>query len=333
MASAAFCKKLQDNPEVYLIVVPFANGPIESTNCYVVKEGGSALVVDVGAKSRRGLAVMTAALDEIGVNPATADYFITHLHLDHVGMLSALAGADSKVYVDEGDFWADWLRCPEGGKCPMEEGMEHFGVPSSEMDEYRRYLSARPAFGLGRENLSFVSDGDEITVGDVSLKVLALPGHTRGHKGLFHPGSRFLISGDHVLFMLSPSLMSHPGWDDPLGEYLRSLDHVLQLGCSGLYIAHGELRDDFEERIRWLRQHHESRLDEVVTVVDKAGECTGWDVARRIRWNVPQSTWTSIPPLQRWCILGETMAYVQHLVAIGTIRETRQDQVGVLRLA
>ena len=325
MASASFCKKLQDNPEVYLIVIPFANGPIESTNCYVVKDGEKALVVDVGAKSRRGLAVMTAALDEIGVDPARADYFITHLHLDHVGMLSALAGADSVVYVDEGDFRADWLACPEGGKCPMEEEMERFGVPSAEMDEYRRYLKVRPAFGLSRENVTFVMDGDVIAVGDTSLKVMALPGHTRGHKGLFHPQSKFLISGDHILFMLSPSLTGHPGWDDPLGEYLASLDCVLQLECSALYLAHGELRDDFEERIRWLRRHHESRLDEVMAVIKEAGSCTGHEVSRNIKWNIPEGDWASIPPLQRWCILGETMAYLRHLVAMGALRASARQ--------
>lgn len=333
MASASFCKKLQDKPEVYLVVVPFTNGPIGSTNCYVVKDGEEALIVDVGAKSRRGIAVMEAALEEIGVKPEKADYFITHLHLDHVGMLSSLAGIDSRVYVDEGDFRADWLKCSEDGKCPMEEEVERFGVPSLEMDEYRRYLKARPAFGLGRSNLSFVSDGDEVVVGGTSLQVVALPGHTRGHKGLFHPESKFLISGDHVLFMLSPSLMSHPGWDDPLGEYFGSLESVLAMGCSGLYIAHGELRDDFEERIRWLRRHHEDRLGEIGAVIEKAGSCTGYEVAKRVKWNIPRGDWASIPPLQRWCILGETMAYLKRMIAAGSIYEVPRGRVRTFNLA
>ena len=56
----------------------------------------------------------------------------------------------------------------------------------------------------------FLKEGDKIDLGEESLQVLFVPGHAPGHIALWHPGQRFVISGD-VLFQRSIGRTDLPG--------------------------------------------------------------------------------------------------------------------------
>ena len=80
-------EQVHQNPDVYKIEVPFENISTSATNCYVVKDGDDALVVDTGAPTDEGAAVLSAALDELAVDRDRAKWFLTHLHMDHAGLV------------------------------------------------------------------------------------------------------------------------------------------------------------------------------------------------------------------------------------------------------
>ena len=97
-------KQINAAPDVFLVEVPFPNLSTSSTNCYVVRDGDEALVVDTGAPSDEAACALETALREIGVDKANARFFLTHLHLDHAGLVNRVALPGSAVYASKTDL-------------------------------------------------------------------------------------------------------------------------------------------------------------------------------------------------------------------------------------
>ena len=96
--------RVHTDPDVYLIQVPFSNYKLDSTNCYAVIDEGETLVVDTGAPSEEGRAYLAAALEELHVDFDRISFFLTHLHLDHAGLVDALVPPDAPLYLNERDY-------------------------------------------------------------------------------------------------------------------------------------------------------------------------------------------------------------------------------------
>ena len=101
---------------------------------------------------------------------------ITHAHLDHAGATAELA-RNAAVPI-EGPHQDDlfWIE-----QMPAQARM--FGFPPAERFTPDRWLT----------------QGDEVSVGDLCFEVRHCPGHTPGHVVFFQRESRFAIVGD-VLF-------------------------------------------------------------------------------------------------------------------------------------
>jgi glyoxylase-like metal-dependent hydrolase (beta-lactamase superfamily II) len=159
-------------------------------NCYVLKEGGEALVIDPGECTEE----LLAALGDVSVKMIIN----THCHIDHVG-----GNAGVKAHTGAP------LLCPEG-EVPMlravpQQGLM-FGIqvpPSPEPDQ-------------------FIAGGDTVTVGGASLRVRSAPGHSPDHVVLV--GDGFVIGGD-VLFEGSIGRTDLPGGN--MQTLLRSIQTQL----------------------------------------------------------------------------------------------------------
>ena len=128
-----------------------------------------AAVVDPGGDLPR----IRSAIAQAGV--MVEKVLVTHGHLDHCGMAGPLA-KELGVPI-EGPHEADrfWIaRLPDDSR--------QWGVPA-ELFEPDRWLD----------------EGDEVTVGDLTLDTYLTPGHTPGHVIFHHPPSKLAIVGD-VLF-------------------------------------------------------------------------------------------------------------------------------------
>lgn len=166
------------------------------TNCYIVWEGKDGIVIDPGYDAARIL----ARLEELGVVPLAV--VLTHGHFDHVGAVGELANAfDCPVYVAEED-----TRLP-------------------------------PKYTLGPIPCTdFLSNGETLTFGPISTKVLHTPGHT--------PGSCCLIVGDWIfsgdtLFRDTCGRVDLPGGD--FREMYRSLRKLYELeGDYSVFPGHGD---------------------------------------------------------------------------------------------
>lgn len=324
------CTQVHSNPDVFEVLVPFENISTSHTNCYVVRDGDETLVIDTGAPSDEGFAILDAALDELGVDRARMSFFLTHLHLDHAGLVDRIALPGATLYVSPIDF--EGVRASRAA-LSYDAARRAFmaeGVSPSEASGYARYAVEPRLFDASRLELVPTCEGDVVKVGHYRFRVMETPGHTPGHLSLYEPESRILFSGDHILFVISPSIALFPNGADGLQAYLDSLAKVRRLGCKRLFVSHGEERDDFVERIDWLAAHHRERLEETCGIVTNAPGLTGEEVVRAIRWNVPFDTWSDISFVQRWCIITEGIVILDHLVQRGLIRR-EVDEAGINR--
>jgi len=164
-----------------LIIKKLEVGPIMA-NCFILgcDSTKEAVVIDPGDDADRIL--MELAKSELKVK-----YLInTHGHFDHVGAnkkMKEVTGAQLAIHPDDE---------------PMLNELSH----SASM------------FGLSADNSPpadiLLKDGDEISFGDITLKVIHTPGHSKGGVCLYTKGH--LFSGD-TLFAGSIGRTDLPGGD------------------------------------------------------------------------------------------------------------------------
>ncbi len=155
-------------------------------NCYVVSDGGEAIVIDPGDASPGLLAYLSTLKVVMVVN--------THGHCDHCGGnpgVVAATGAPLAIHRED---------------LPLLQSLEQqgrmFGVPFPTSPEPNIYLEA----------------GMIIQVGETKFEVRHAPGHSLGHIVLVAPGVAFV--GD-VLFEGSIGRTDLPGGD--YGQLIQSI--------------------------------------------------------------------------------------------------------------
>ena len=167
---------------IQLRIVPVT--PFEQ-NCSIVwcDRTMKGAVVDPGGDLER----IRAAADKLGVT--IEKLLITHGHIDHAGGTAKLArelGVPVEGPQEEDRFWI----------AGMPQQSKMFGFPDVESFEPDRWLH----------------EGDTVTVGEETLRVIHAPGHTPGHVVFFHADARLAIVGD-VLFAGSIGRTDFPKGD------------------------------------------------------------------------------------------------------------------------
>lgn len=71
-----------------------------------------------------------------------------------------------------------------------------------------------------------IDEGDEFICGDYCLKAVATPGHTPLHMCFWLENEKIMLTGDHVLFDITPNITLWQGVDDSLGDFLESLRKI-----------------------------------------------------------------------------------------------------------
>lgn len=328
-------RRVRRDPDVFEVRVPHRGIKSAATNCYVVRDGCASLIVDTGNNSDFARERLLSGLGEIGVDLSQASFFLTHLHLDHIGLMNVVAPCGSTVYLARQDL--DTLNKLASGELRSGLLMELLqeGIPAQEAALYvevHHGFSTYDMLDPTRFALRCVEDGEDIFVGRYRFRVVATPGHTPGHLSLLFPEGDVLFGGDHILGRLAPSIACLGGRTRGVEQYFRSLEKVARLPFSELLVAHGEglSRAEALTRIAWLADHQWEHLRDVVQFARERGGVTAYEATRYVDWNVPASQWTDIRPEQRWCIISQGLAMVDFLVEKRLLKATRGAD-GVIR--
>ncbi len=190
-----------------MIVKKLEVGPIMA-NCYILgcEKTKEAVIIDPGDDSDR---ILMALADK---NLKVKYIINTHGHFDHVGAnkkMKEVTKASIMIHVEDEPMLA-------------------------QLD------SAAASFGLSAENSpdadKHLEDGDEISFGEITLKVIHTPGHSRGGVCLYTKG--YLFVGD-TLFAGSIGRTDLPGGDyNTLISNIKKKLFVLP-GETVVYTGHG----------------------------------------------------------------------------------------------
>lgn len=164
-----------------MIIKKLEVGPIMA-NCFILgcEQTREAVVIDPGDDPDRIL--MTLAKEKL-----TVKYLIdTHGHFDHVGAnrrMKEVTGAELAIHPDDVPMLAQLSRSAAS-----------FGLSAEDSPEPDLLLN----------------EGDTVSFGNITLKVIHTPGHSRGGICLYTPG--YLFAGD-TLFAGSIGRTDLPGGD------------------------------------------------------------------------------------------------------------------------
>ena len=315
-------------PNLYKIEVPLPRNPLKAVNSYVIKEEGQSLIIDTGMNREECMRVMSAGLQELGVDLRKTDFFITHLHADHLGLVSSLATDTSTIYFNQPDADAissgfNWDRAPNFAVLN--------GFPKDECNKAIANHPGRRYSSRGRLDFHILQEGDTLSIGDYFFRCIATPGHTKGHMCLYEPNKKLFMSGDHILIDITPNISLWSDDENPLNEYLNSLDKVYSLDIELVLPGHRRSFTNHKERIEELKHHHQTRANEVLSILKK-GTRNAFQVASQMTWDMDYDSWELFPPPQKWFAFGEAVAHLKYLEEKGRVQKHRQGNGAVYSL-
>ena len=196
-------------------VTPFQ----QNCSLLICEKSMRAALVDPGGEVDRILTVVQEAGVEL------EKILLTHAHIDHAGGVAELS---ERLHLPiegphrDDQFWIDIL----------EEQASMFNFPAVKSFTPNRWLS----------------QGDKVEFGEVSLDVYHCPGHTPGHVVFHHPGEQLAIVGD-VLFQGSIGRTDFPRGDhDTLIRSIR--EKLWPLGDDVQFLpGHGPVSTFGHERL------------------------------------------------------------------------------------
>lgn len=316
-------EKIRSN--LYRVEVPLPGNPLKATNSYIIESGERNLVIDTGMNRQVCLDALREAFAILALDPQRTDYFITHMHADHIGLVDELPAADSKIYFNAADaailanatLWQTLAKLSERHGFPRDLVDKTIGSHPAQRYSPRRV-----------EGFTMVEEGDCLSYGGYELQCLVTPGHTMGHTCLFEPRLRFLFSGDHILGDITPNISSWREESNNLQFFLHSLDRAERIGADLILPGHRSLVREPGKRIAELREHHRIRLEEAERALRERGGATAFVVASQMTWDLVADGWNDFPLMQQWFATGEALAHLRYLEEAGRIKS--EDRNGVV---
>ena len=309
---------------LYKLEIPLPKSPLKALNSYVIKNTERNLIIDTGWNQEECMYAMQTGLRELGVDTRKTDFFITHLHADHFGLISDLITDTSKIYFNQPDAdrfksgfrWDDFVNFARLN-----------GVPENELQAIRQ---SHPGLKFrAKEGLAFhiLREGDAISIGNYVFKCVETPGHTWGHMCLYEPNKKIFIAGDHILNDITPNIQLWSDEWDPLKEYLASLEKVYKLDIELVLPGHRGIFKNSRGRIQELKHHHQKRLEEIISILEK-GKKNAFQVASQMSWDIICGSWDLSPVSQKWFATGEAIAHLKYLEKKKIIRrEIREKKI------
>ena len=210
--------------------------------------------------------------------------------------------------------WKMWHEREEGPDEHFSSFMKRNGASDDDatrlMEAQRRskFLGLRPPREFTR-----IRDGDVVAMGKREWRVITAGGHSPEHALFFCENDKILIAGDQILSHMTPSVIAPSAQPEanPMQEYLDALARLEALPADTLVLpSHGLPFHGLHARLAQLREHHLSRLDDVMSVV--AGKTNAFAIAQEA---FPRVLYAN--PRQAF---GESLAHLNMLASTGRLR-------------
>ena len=234
----------------------FYTGP-QAPNVFLVHDGGEGALIDSGFGDEKSVRVR---LDFLKEHPAIKVRYIllTHHHFDHTSgaqQLRKATGARVVLHAGEEKFLLD-------SKSEAPQDLEATAEENKQVAEAIQRFRDQAAEATPDMR---VSDGEEFTVGSLTVQVVHTPGHTLGSVCFYMPGERALFTGDTALG-LGTVAISPPPYGD-MGLYLESLARLKTYDCSLMLPGHGQNVHDVPSKLQELIDHRHEREAQILKLM------------------------------------------------------------------
>lgn len=312
-------------PELYQVTIPMPNNPLKALNSYILKSQKRNLIIDTCFDLPECFKATCAGLKKLDIDLDKTDFFITHMHEDHSGLVRRLASSNSSIFCSEQDGQA--INTKQSEMIPV---MRNFflkaGFPPDRVEYSLQKFSNITSDRAIMKDLEFkvVSDGDTIGIGDYNFTCVVASGHTPGHVCLYEENKKIFISGDHILNNITPNIsLFYIDNVDPLADYLRSLDKVHRLDIEAVLPGHRSIFNNCRERISEIVDHHRIRNNEILDILEQ-GTQNVYEISSQMTWNI---TFETFPHMQKWFAVGEAFAHLKYLENQKNVKKEIRDNM------
>ncbi|MDT5027051.1 MAG: hypothetical protein QOE61_3477 [Micromonosporaceae bacterium] len=317
-------------PGVFRIPLPLPTDGLRAVNVYALAGADGVVLVDSGWAIAEAREALARALDVLGHGvPDIRRFLVTHVHRDHYALAVAVrrefgntvslgvgekATIDALASTDREQLGRHRYQLVRAGAAGILEWLRQQAAS----------LEHDPADWQGPDD--WLIDGADLDLPTRTLRVVATPGHTRGHVVFVDTAADLLFAGDHVLPHITPSIgfEAVPG-PLPLRDYMDSLRLMRHLPDRRLLPAHGPVSPSVHARVDELLDHHVRRLDQAYAAVGPDG-ASSYEVANRLTWTRRARAFADLDPFNQMLAVTETAAHLDVLVVQGRLTETTDDK-------
>ena len=304
---------------LYRMQIQLPNSPLRALNSYLIKGEGRNLLIDTGFNHPECKESILSELGTLGVDMADTDILLTHLHADHTGLAPELYVPGTRIFLSRKELpWMTGESRRELWSTDNQRMLKSGFTPETVGDKKSFSTSRGVASDPNFDKYLPIDEGDEFSCGGYTLKAVLTPGHTPAHMCFWIEEQKIMLTGDHVLFNISPNITLWQNVDDSLGDYLASLKMIDKYDVELALPGHRET-GDFHARIAQLLEHHEKRLEESYEVVRRNPGLTVYDIAGKMTWKIRCNSWEDFPASQKWFAVGECHSHLRHLERRGRV--------------
>lgn len=197
---------------------------------------------------------------------------VTHMHPDHIGMAGYLVDKFRiPLYMSHSEYFVARAICA-GSRGASEWQDDEYLVRCGMGEDYvaNAKQNRNKNKGVGQVILPIplqherLQENDEIKIGTDQWQVMIGRGHSPEHVCLYNKKTKVLISGDHVLPIITPNIgvySTEPN-ADPLKMYLDTLPQFKNLPKDTLVLpAHKQPFIGLHTRVDALIAHHHKHLE------------------------------------------------------------------------
>src|SRR2546425_279755 len=255
--------------------IPF---PLRTVNVHALIGRDEWALVDAGIGMPDSRAAFWAGLERIGLRlDKLRAIVLTHHHPDHIGLSGELqeqSGAAVYMHpIDEASVQIIWSGAMPQRFSNVSQFFGQHGLPPTDFwftqvdpQVMRNMIRVPP-----HEAFTPVEDGEYIDLVGERYRVIWTPGHSDGQICLLRERDGAFLAADHVLPRITPNigLYSERDRENPLADYLHSLEKVADLPASIVLPGHGEPFNDLAGRTAEIIEHHKQREMQILSMLEE----------------------------------------------------------------
>jgi glyoxylase-like metal-dependent hydrolase (beta-lactamase superfamily II) len=309
------------------MALPYA---LDHINLWMIEDGDAWVIVDSGLGNEPTRELWERVFASRLAGRPVSRLILTHYHPDHAGnagWITARFGVP--MLMSQGEYLSAHAHRDGAAGTGRENFVAMYRRNGLAEEICQKLLNGgnNYARGVPQFPTSYrrILDGDEISIGGRSWRVIMGYGHAPEHAALYCAEAGVLISGDMVLPRISTnvSVQSSQPEGNPLKLFLDSTARYAELPGDTLVLpSHGKPFTGLRRRAAQLQEHHRLRLGELIEAC--ATPKSAADVLTTL-FRRPLDTH------QMYFAMGEAMAHLHYLHEQGSLR--RVEEGGILRYA